>query len=87
MIRFLNNSYITWKFIVERAPLWDGFWEMLIWITKQCLKKSIGQANLSFEELRMAIVEVEAVMNARPIIYLYNDQDGISTALSLPHLM
>ena len=87
VIHFFNNHRITWKFIVERAPWWGGFWERLIRSVKRCLKRSIGQANLSFDELHTVIVEIEAILNARPITYLYDDQDGISTALSPSHLL
>ena len=54
---------------------------------KRCLKKSIGRANLSFDELHTVIVEIESILNARPITYLYDDQEGISTALSPSHLV
>ena len=87
MIRYLNNSCITWQFIIKRAPWWGGFWERLIRTVKQCLKKSIGKANLSFDELHTIIVEVEAAINARSITYLYDDQDGIGIALSPSHFI
>jgi len=83
VIRFLNNRRITWKFIMERAPWWGGFWERLVQSVKRCLKKSIGRANLSFDELHTVIVEVESIINARPITYLYDDQDSISSSVSI----
>ena len=32
---------------------------------KHCIKKSVGQASLKFEELSTVLVEIEGVINAR----------------------
>ncbi|GFT00497.1 integrase catalytic domain-containing protein [Nephila pilipes] len=32
---------IVWKFIVERSPLWGGFWERQIQTLTTCLKKIV----------------------------------------------
>ena len=63
VIKYLNNNRITWRFIMEQAPWWGGFWERLIRSVKQCLKKCIGQANLIFEQFRTVLVEIKAVIN------------------------
>ena len=63
---------------MERAPWWGGFWERLIRSIKRCLKKCIGRANLTFEQLRTMLVEIEAVINARPLTYVCDDQEGVS---------
>ena len=58
------------KFIVEKAPLWEGFWERMVQSVKRSLQKVLGSANLSFEELRTLLVKVESVINARPLMYV-----------------
>ena len=35
--------------------------------TKSCLKKMVGRANLTTDELLTAVVEIEAVINSRPL--------------------
>ena len=40
--RFLANHGIKWKFITERAPWWEGFYERLIGLVKRRLKKKKG---------------------------------------------
>lgn len=47
------------------------FWERLVKIIKTPLKKELGRSTLDFEELRTVLVEVESVVNARPIMYTY----------------
>ena len=87
VIKYLNNNRITWRFIRERAPWWGGFWERLIRSVKRCLKKCIGRANLTFEQFRTVLVEIEAMINARPLTYVCDDQEGMSQALSPSHLI
>ena len=41
--------------------------------TKRCLKKIIGQAKLSCDELLTALTEVEMVINSRPLSYVSTD--------------
>ena len=78
----LANNGVSWKFIIEKAPWHGGFWERLIKSVKRCLKKSIGRATLSFEELRTILIEIESTLNNRPITYIYDDEEGISYPLT-----
>ncbi|XP_065067415.1 uncharacterized protein LOC135692987, partial [Rhopilema esculentum] len=50
---------VKWKFIVELAPFYGGFWERLIRSTKRCLTKVVGRATLSYGELETIVVEIE----------------------------
>lgn len=53
---------------------------------KQALKV-IGRSCLSFEELGTLLVEVESIVNVRPLTYIYDDLDGISFSLTPSHLI
>lgn len=61
---------IKWLFIVKRGPLWRGAWERLVGVVKGLLRRSLGLAVLSWEEMQTALTEVERVINLRPITYL-----------------
>ena len=61
--------------------------EKAIQTGKRTLKKVIGRSCLSFEELHTLLVEVEGIVNARPLTYLYEDLDGINFALTPSHLI
>ena len=39
-------------------------------INERCLRKVIGQAKFSYDEMHTAIVEIEGVINSRPLSYL-----------------
>ena len=84
---YLTNNRVTWKFIVERAPWWGGFWERMAHLVKRCLRKSIGRSSLKHDELNTLLIEVESILNSRPLAYVFDDSEGISYALSLSHLL
>ena len=49
------------------------FFERMIKSTKRCLKKTLGKARLTYEELLAVLTEVECILNSRPLTYLYPD--------------
>ncbi|GFW28513.1 integrase catalytic domain-containing protein [Trichonephila clavipes] len=70
---FVADKGIHWKFIVERAPWWGGFYERLVKTIKDPLRKILGRALLTFEELSTILSEVEVIVNHRPVTYVEND--------------
>ena len=80
--RYLANNQITWNFIVEKAPWWGGYWERLVRSIKSPIKKVIGRSTLSYDEMSTLLTEVEAVINARPLTYVYDDQESVSHPLT-----
>ena len=78
----MADKGVTWEFTVEKAPWHGGFWERLVRCVKRCLKKIVGRAFLSFEEMRTLLIEIEGTLNNRPLTYVYDDEQGISYPLT-----
>lgn len=71
---------------MERAPWWGGFYERLVGLTKQALRKTLGSSSLGFEELSTTLSEVEAMLNSRPLTHVYtepNEPEPLCPALFL----
>ncbi|GFW24006.1 bel12-ag transposon polyprotein [Trichonephila clavipes] len=66
---------IRWKFNPPSSPWWGGFWERLIGILKDLLRKNLGCSCLSYEELQTLVCECESVMNSRPLTYISEEQE------------
>ncbi|GFY56619.1 integrase catalytic domain-containing protein [Trichonephila inaurata madagascariensis] len=72
---FIAKERIIWKNIIERSPWWGGFYERLVRSVKESLHKILGKALLSFEEMTTILTEIEAVLNLRPLSYVYEEND------------
>ncbi|GFX13456.1 integrase catalytic domain-containing protein [Trichonephila clavipes] len=83
---FVVDKGIHWKFIVERAPWWGGFYERLVKTIKDPLRKILGRALLTFEELSTILSEVEVIVNHRPLTYVENDP-GEPEPLTTAHFL
>ena len=53
-------------------------WERLICSGRRCIIKIVRCAMLSVMAISTLLVEIESVINARPLTYLYDDADGVS---------
>ena len=70
---FLARHQITWKFNLSRAPWWGGLFERMIGLVKTAMRKTIGNAYLTFNELKEVFLDVEIALNGRPLSYVEDD--------------
>ena len=83
--KHLEGLGVKWIFNLLKAPWWGGTFERLIGSMKRCLRKVIGQAKLTYDELLTAVVEAEAVINSRPLTYV--STDDLDEPLTPAHLL
>ncbi|XP_065058573.1 uncharacterized protein LOC135686298 [Rhopilema esculentum] len=66
---YLTTKRIDWIFNVSKAPWQGGFFERLVEISKSTLYKVLGRSKLSFREVEKMLIQVEGLMNNRPLTY------------------
>ena len=80
--KFLNQKRISWNFYTEHSP-WKGGWiERLNGIFKSVCRKTFGKTVLSFEEFRSTVTYANAILNDRPLTYVYSSINEEGTVLT-----
>lgn len=83
---FLAGQEISWKFISPRAPHEGGMWEASVKSAKFHLKRVLGNIHLDYEDMLTVLIQIEAVLNSRPISPLSTDPDDL-TPLTPGHFL
>jgi hypothetical protein len=78
MSREAERKGINWVFIPPGAPNFGGLWEAAVKSAKSHLKKIVGKAVLTFEELSTFCCDVEAVLNSRPLLPMSEDPNDLT---------
>ena len=76
----MQNNQIRWNFIVEKASWWGGFGNASLVVLKM-FKADCWKIHIDIEEMRM-LVEIECMLNNRPLTYLYDEIEGVSQPLT-----
>ncbi|XP_076736554.1 uncharacterized protein LOC143415116 isoform X1 [Maylandia zebra] len=69
----LMTKRIHFKFNPPHAPHFGGAWEREIRSVKNALKRTIGAQMFTEEVLRTVLIEVEGILNSKPLGYVSSD--------------
>ncbi|XP_036150143.1 uncharacterized protein LOC118648049, partial [Monomorium pharaonis] len=84
--RLLANDGTRWIFNPPAAPHFGGKWEAAVKSTKFHLARVLGDTTLTYEELSTVVVQIEAVLNSRPLSPLSDNADDFN-ALTPGHFL
>jgi len=82
---YSSDVGVEWSFNLEKAPWWGGIFERMIKMMKRCLKKTIGRARITYDELLTVVTEAEMILNSRPLSYV--STEDIEEPLTPAHLL
>lgn len=82
----MASSRVEWRFNPPAAPHFGCLWEAAVKATKHHLRRVIGDATLTFEEMSTLLSQIEVCLNSRPLSALTDDPEDV-TALTPGHLL
>lgn len=86
MLEFSTSEHVRWHFIPPRSPHFGGLWESVVRSMKLHLRHTIGDAFLTVTEMMTVLIQVEAILNSRPMSPLSEDPDDFN-ALTPGHFL
>lgn len=73
----IHERSMEWTFIPPLAPHFGGLWEAGVKSMKTHLKKILKDSLLTIEEMSTVLVQVEAVLNSRPLCPMTNSPEDL----------
>lgn len=81
----LSEFKTTWHFNPPGAPHFGGLWEAGVKSVKYHLKRVVGETRLTYDEFETVLVQIEAILNSRPLCPISNDPNNV--ALTPAHFL
>lgn len=74
---FLTDNCISWHFIPPSSPHMGGLWEAAVKSAKYHLKRILGNITCTYEGLYTVFVQIEAILNSRPLFPMSDDPSDL----------
>ncbi|XP_025270370.1 uncharacterized protein LOC112639710 [Camponotus floridanus] len=82
----LADERIEWCFNPPAAPHFGGLWEAAVKSVKHHLRRVIGDAKLTYEEMATLLAQIESCLNSRPLQAMSDDPEDLE-ALTPGHFL
>lgn len=73
ILSYMSRKGTSWIFMKPAAPHQGGIYEAAVKSTKFHLKRVLGAKHYTYEQFMTLLVQIEAILNSRPLYALYDD--------------
>nr|XP_022914664.1 uncharacterized protein LOC111425114 [Onthophagus taurus] len=74
---YFRDKGVIWHFIPARSPHFGGIWEAAVKRVKYHLMRTIGDERLTYETFSTVLIQIESIVNSRPLLPLCSDPQDL----------